>query len=356
LNGSIVKGFSPSKLIDPKFTWEATKVTNIGLDFGFFKNRLTAELDYYDKLTTKMIRPGDLSTLLSAYTAPNINIGELRNRGMEVNLGWKSSINKFNYGVNFNVSFNQNRLEKWNQYLSKGWIFLNMPYYFVYTMESYPGLIQSWNDIYKAPYQGSYQYMAPGDILTKDLNGDGQVNAEDKKAYANRSRDDFEGQYGLKLYAEYKGIDFSALCQASTGRWDFWLDAYNNVTVPADRYGFQTFHWNDTWAIDNRNASMPRLITGSGGRNRDETSFWLYDASYFRLKNLQLGYALPKSILNKISFDRVRIYATAENLLTFTKWPGVDPEKPKGNRADKNNDRDIYPLVKTISVGINISF
>ena len=348
LNGAIVKGFSPSKIIDPEFTWEKTNVTNVGLDLGFFKNRLTAELDYYDKLCVRMIQSGDLSTLLSAYSTPSINIGEMRNRGFEANLGWRSKINGVNYSVNLNASRNNNYIEKWNQYLSKGWRFINMPDRFVYTYEAYPGLIQSWNDIYNAPYQGNYQYMAPGDILTKDLNGDGQVNGEDRKAYADKNRWNFIGNYGLTLFCEYKGIDLTALWQASTGRWDFWLDNFNNVNVPADRYGFQEFHWYNSWTIDNRDATLPRLVTGSGGRNRDETSFWLYNQSYLRLKNLQLGYAVPKSVLNKISMDRVRIYATAENLLTFTKWAGVDPEK--------RSALDNYPLVKTFTIGINVGF
>lgn len=356
LNGNIVKGFSANKMINKDFSWEESRVTNVGLDMGFFKNRLTVELDWYDKLRTGMIRPSDLSSLLTGYSAPRKNIGDMRNRGFEANIGWRSKVGDLNYSVNLNVSYNQNKLEKWNEWLGKGWVFLEMPYYFVYTLDAYPGLIQSWNDIYNAPYQGNYQYMAPGDILTRDKNGDGQVNGEDRHAYSTRSRDDFTGQYGLNLYLEYKGFDLSALWQASTGRWDFWLDAFNNVNVPANRFGFQEFHLNDTWTLDNRNASMPRLVTGSGGRNRDETSFWLYDASYLRLKNLQIGYALPKSLLNKISFDRVRIYATAENLLTFSKWPGVDPEKPKGNRSNNNAESDAYPLVKTFSIGINIGF
>jgi TonB-linked SusC/RagA family outer membrane protein len=347
LNGSIVKGFSANKMINKDFSWESARVTNIGLDLGFFRNHLTVELDWYNKLRSGMIRPSDLSSLLTGYSPPRKNIGDLRNRGIEANIGWRSRFGDFNYSVNLNASFNQNRLEEWNEWLGKGWIFLDMPYHFVYTLDSYQGLIQSWNDIYNAPYQSS-QYMAPGDILIRDLNGDGQANGEDKHAYSDRMRDNFTGQYGLNLFLEYKGFDISALWQASTGRWDFWLDAFNNVNVPADRFGFQEFHWNDTWTLDNRNASMPRLITGSGGRNREETSFWLYDASYLRLKNLQIGYAIPKSILRKISFDRIRIYATAENLLTFSKWPGVDPEKPNG--------RDAYPLIKTFTIGVNIGF
>ena len=349
LNGSMVQGFSSTKIIDPEFTWEKTSVKNIGLDLGFFKNRLTAELDYYDKLTTNMIRSGDLSTLLSAFSTPSINIGEMRMKGVEANINWKSRINKFNYGITFNVDYSQSRLEVWNQFLSKGWTFINMPYQFTYSMMAYPGLIQSWNDIYNAPYQGSYQYIAPGDILTRDLNGDGQVTSgEDKYAYDTNQRQRFSGNWGLTLFADYKGFDLTVLFQASTGRYDFWLDNFNNVHVPADRYGFQQFHWDDTWSLDNRGATMPRIVTGNTARNRDETSFWLYDVSYLRMKNLQFGYAIPKNLLRKISFDRIRIYATAENLLTFTKWPGVDPEKYYSN--------DAYPLVKSYTIGVNIGF
>lgn len=352
LNGSIVKGFSANKMINPDLSWESSDVLNLGLDMAFLSNHLTVELDWYDRLTKGMIRGSDLSSLLSAYSAPRVNIGEMRNRGLEANITWKSKVNDFSYSVNLNASFNQNRLEKWNEYLSKGWVYLDMPYQYLYTMEAYSGLIQNWNEIYNAPYQSS-QYMAPGDILIKDLNGDGQVNDEDKKAYSNRYRNDPVGQYGLNLYAAYKGFDLSALFQAATGRWDFWLDYYNETNIPADRMGFQEFHWNDTWSLDNRGATLPRLVVGGGeggSRNRSESTYTLYDASYLRLKNLQLGYNIPNSILRKISIDRIRIYVTAENLLTYSKWPGVDPEKPKGDNAD------IYPLVKTYSIGINVGF
>jgi len=359
-DNNVVSGFAASKMINRDFSWEKTVITNLGLDLGFFNNKLTAEIDYYDRLTTDMIVPADQSRILSGYTAPRKNMGDLRNRGVELNLGWRSSIQDFNYSVNFNVSFNKNNLEKWDQVLQRGWKFLDMPYEFVYSYVD-AGLVQSWNDIYNASYQNSY-YTSPGDVLIKDMNGDGQITDADKKAYSDRGRNNTTGQYGLNLSAGYKGFDLSALFQAATGRWDFWLDALNNVTVPADRYGFQKFHWQDTWSLDNRNASMPRLTTGeNGGKNREESTYWLQDASYLRMKSLQLGYSLPKAWLNKLTLDNVRIYLTAENLFTLSKWKGIDPEKTKSyrNNADNFNsyaDRDPYPLVKTYSVGLNIAF
>lgn len=344
LNGTIVNGFSNFKLINSSLSWEATRVTNLGLDMGFFNNRLSAEFDLYDKLTTGMIRPSDLSMMLGGYSAPRINIGELRNRGLEINLNWQSQIGKVHYSINFNAAWNRNKLEKWNEYLSRGNVFIDMPYHFVYGYEAEANLVQSWNEIYNAPLQTtSTSWMAPGDLLLKDVNGDGQVTAEDYKASPNKYRDRSSGQYGLTLSAQWKGFDLWTLLQASTGRYNYWLDDFNTVNVRAGRMVFIPSHWTDTWTLDNRNASLPRMVTGSGGRNRDASSFWLYNTSYLRMRNLQLGYSLPKQWIQKIRIENFRIYLSAENLFTLTKWPGIDPEVT-----------DTHPLIKTFSIGLNI--
>jgi TonB-linked SusC/RagA family outer membrane protein len=345
INGGLAKGFSNTKMINPELSWEATTVKNIGLDLGFFNNKLSVELDWYDRLTTGMIRPSDFSTLLSGYSAPRKNIGELRNRGVEINLNWQSNIRELKYKINVNASINRNSLEKWNEFLGKGWIYLDMPYHFVYGYEAQNELIQSWNEIYNAPFQAA-NYMAPGDILLRDVNGDGQINSEDRTASDGKYRDRASGQYGLTFSLEWKNVDLMTLFQAASGRWDYWLDSYNNVNPPADRYGFQAFHWYDTWSLDNRDASLPRLATGSGGRNREESTFWLDNAGFIRMKNLQLGYNVPRKWIRKIQLDHIRIYFSAENIFTITKWRGVDP--------DKYRDFDPYPLAKTYSIGLNI--
>jgi TonB-linked SusC/RagA family outer membrane protein len=347
LNGNIVKGFSAAKMINPDLSWETTKVTNIGLDLGFLQNKLTAELAVYERFTSDMIRQSTISSVLTGYTAPRINIGDMQNRGVEIDLNWRSKVGQLQYSVNLNASYNQNKLIEWGDYLGKGWIRQDMPYQFMYVLEAYPGLIQSWNQIYNAPDQQA-GYMAPGDILLKDLTGDGKVTSDDRKAFGNQYRTKPSGQYGLNLTFQYRGFDLQTLFQGSYGRHDLWIDNFNNVNVPADRYAFSAFHWNDTWTLDNRGATMPRLITGSGGRNRDESTFWAYDTKYLRLKNLQIGYNLPKSVLKKISFERARIFVSAENLLTFSQWKGIDPEKI--------HSADAYPLVKTASVGLNVEF
>lgn len=347
LNGSIVKGFSNNKMINEDLSWESTRVINIGLDLGFFNNKLTAELDWYDRFTSGMIRGSSVSNLLSGYSAPRVNIADLQNRGIEANITWRDKIGKdFSYSINANGSYNQNTLKEWGDYQNKGWEYLDMPWRFLYMYDAYSGLTQSWNQIYNAPYQA--QYAAPGDILLKDVNGDGKISGEDKVAHTDKLRQSPLGQFGFTLSAQFKGFDFQALFQGSYGRWDVWLDDYNNVNVSADRYAFQKLHWNDTWSLDNRNASLPRITTGDAGKNREESVFWAQQTSYLRMKNLQLGYSIPTILLKKISFDRARIFVSAENLFTLTGWKGIDPEK--------NHDWDAYPTVKTYSIGLNVEF
>lgn len=347
-NNTLVTGFSANKMVNKDLSWEETRVFNVGLDLGFFNNQLTAELDWYDRFTTGMIRGSSISSLLTGYSAPRINVADLRNRGVEANITWRSKIRKFDYSINVNASYNVNKLEKWGDHLDRGWTMLDMPYHFLYIYEAYPGLVQSWGEIANAPYQGN-DHIAPGDIMIKDINGDGQISDLDKKAYTNKYRDTPMGQFGITLTGAYKGFDIQALFQGNYGRTDLWLDDLNTNTIPQDRYAFQQFHWNDTWSLDNRSASLPRIVTGNqGSRNREESTFYAYNTNYLRLKNLQIGYSIPERYMQKIGFNRARIYLSGENILTMTPWKGIDPEKPHGN--------DFYPLVKTYSVGLNIEF
>lgn len=341
IDGNIAKGLIYQKMVNEDLTWESTKVMNIGLDLGFLNNRLTAELDYYDRLTTGMNRPSDMSILLSgAYSAPRRNIGNLRNRGVEANIAWKEKRGQINYMVNLNVAYNSTTLEKWNEFLGRGWTFLNMPYHFLYTYED-AGLAQTWQDVYNATPQGAQ----PGDILIKDINGDGRISDDDKKAYPRTQRDMPTTNFALNGSISWKGFDFTFLLQGATGRKDYWLNNYNNTNFGLQRYASTWDHWNNPWSWDNRGGSWPRL-SGSGN-NRWETSFWLDDLSYLRVKNIQLGYNLPAKWVQRIHLESFRIFGSAENLYTLTKFRGLDPEA-QGNKSD------TYPINKSFSFGINI--
>ncbi|RZK42705.1 MAG: TonB-dependent receptor [Pedobacter sp.] len=341
LGNTLTKGFVYSQMVNQDLTWENTRVANAGLDLGFLKDRLTVTLDYYDRLTTGMNRPGDLSIMLSgAYNAPRRNIGNLRNRGIEGTFSWVDRINDFRYGFTLNASYNSTTLEKWNEYLGRGNTFLNMPYHFVYGYED-TGIAQSWQEIDNTTPQGAQ----PGDLLRKDLNGDGKIDDNDRKAYM-INRDMPSTNLGLSSNFSYKNFDLSFLLQGALGRKDYWRNVYNNLNFTPQRYAATQDHWSNAWQVDNRDGGWPRLNGNAG--NMLETSFWLDNMSYLRLRNLQVGYTLPNSVLTKLHIKSLRFFATAENLMTISSFRGVDPEK-------EGNVNDIYPLVKSYSFGLNLN-
>ena len=356
IGGSVTRGFVNTKMINRFLTWEETKVFNVGMDLTFFNNRLAATLDYYDRFTDGMNRPTDQSILIAgAYSPPpRTNIGQMRNRGVEVDLNWRDKAGQFNYSIGMNFSYNQNKIEKWNEFLARGatnsgaLVFVNMPYNYVYTYLD-RGIAQTWADVYNATPQGAQ----PGDILRQDLNGDGRIDANDMKAYLN-PRDRPTTYFALNGYVAYKGIDLGFLIQGSAGRKDFWLNAFNNVNFGAQRYASTWDHWYNPWSVENREGEWPRL--GGSGNNQATgataagmTTFWLEDMSYVRFKNIQLGYNIPAKWLRKVRVNSLRIAVSAENLFTISNYRGLDPEKA-------GNNNNLYPINKSYALAINLGF
>ncbi|MEI7423297.1 MAG: TonB-dependent receptor [Prolixibacteraceae bacterium] len=341
--GSIVNGFISQKMTNQALSWETTAVFNVGFDLGFLKNKLTAEIDYYDRLTSGMNQPSSMSNLLTgAYTAPRVNIGNLRNRGIEANFTWKDQIGKFNYMLNLNASYNATRLETWSGFLDRGYTFLDMPYHFVYGYQD-NGIAKTWQDVYNATPQGA----SPGDLLLKDVNGDGRIDGNDQVAQPKFQRDRPTSYFGFTGSCSWKGFDLNILFQGSAGRKDYWLNQFNTTNIPQARYAVSWTQWYNPWSVSNPDGIWPRLA--GLGNNVTSTSFWLDDLSFIRFKNIQVGYNLPKKWLTKLSIDNLRIYASGENLATFTKFRGLDPERV-GNASDS------YPLNKSYSIGINLGF
>ena len=345
MDGSVVKGLVNKKMINRDFSWEKTEVLNLGLDMGFLSNRLTAEVDFYDRLTTGMIRPSEMSIhLTGAYDAPRRNIGNMRNRGAEGNFVWRDKIKDFKYTVNANISYNTTVLEKWNEYLGSGttsngaYVFINMPYNYLYAYEAI-GIAQSWQDIYNATPQGAQ----PGDILYKDLNGDGKIDGNDRKAYTDIQRDRPTTNFALNTSMEWKGFDLSIMFQGTAGRKSFWLTSDNNPDLMIARQATNWAHWTEPWSLENRDGAWARL---GGYNNRYESTFFLDNMAYLRLKNVQLGYNIPTAVLKRLHISSLRTYLSADNVVTFTNFRGLDPEK--------RNISDGYPLVRTFTFGFNI--
>lgn len=352
MDQSIVSGFVNSKMINRNLSWETTYVMNVGLDLGFLNNRLSTEFDYYDRLTVDMIRPSDLSLHISgAYVAPRQNIGELRNRGVEGNFTWRDRTGELSYSINFNASYNRNRLEKWNEYLGRGTTFINMPLDFLYIYQDI-GIAQSWQDIFNATPQDA----RPGDLLRVDINGDGQITGEDQKAFPQYSTNRPNTTFGLNSNFAWKGIDLGIFFQGSQGRENIrrnrWWGQVSGINE--SRYAFSWYQWNNAWNYDNRDGGWPRLtddkISGSGGNNNLSTNFWLQNLTFIRLKNIQLGYSIPEPAIRKLGIKSLRIYFSGENLLTFTTYKALDDPEKQGDASN------IYPILKTATYGINISF
>lgn len=349
IDGEIQKGLINKKMINRNYTWEETAVLNIGLDLGFLKNRLSAELDYYDRLTTGMSRPSDMSIHLSgAYNKPMMNIGELRNRGVEANLTWRDKQGDFSYMLNLNASWNMTRLEKWEQYLGRNQadpglgsdlLFIDMPYSYVYAYEAI-GIAQTWNDIYANTPQGAQ----PGDILYRDLNGDGLIDDNDMRAYKNIQQDRPTTNFALNTSFQWKGFDLAIMFQGAAGRKTFYQTVNNSTNFPSEgRQAVTPEHWTHPWSIENRDGGWARL---GGNNNSRKSTFYLDNLAYLRLKNLQLGYNLPKSVLNRAKIGAIRVYFSTDNLFTISSFRGLDPEK--------KNVNDGYPLMRSFTFGLNI--
>jgi hypothetical protein len=314
------------------------------MDLAFSGNRLVVTADYYDRLTTGMNRPSEFSTFLFyAYSPPpRTNIGNLRNRGVELDLSWKDMIGSLQYGFNLNAAINKTNLEKWNQLLLRGNVFIGLPYQFVYSYEDL-GIAQSWADVYNATPQGA----APGDLLLKDLNGDGRITGDDRKAYANFQQERPTTTFAFNTFIAFKGFDFTVFLQGAAGRKDYWLNIFNNTNFNNARYAASWEHLYNPWSWDNRNGLWPRL--GGSGNNRQSTSFWLDNMSYIRVKNIQIGYTVNSKVLAKMGISNFRIVGSAENLGTLTSFRGLDPEK-------QGDDNNVYPINKSYSIAVNLSF
>ena len=353
IGGTGVIGLINSKLVNQNLSWESTNVLNLGLELGFLNSRLTTEIDVYDRLTKGIIQGSQLSNLLTgAFPPPRTNIGNMRNRGAELTVAWRDRIGSVNYGVSINGSYNKTRLEKWSQLLTRGatytnannvanTVFINMPYNYVYTYVD-NGIAQTWSNIYGSTPQGAQ----PGDLIRQDLNGDGRIDANDQKALQ-ASRDRPTTSYTLNAYASWKGIDIGMLWTGTAGRKDFWLNAFNNVNFNATRYAVTQQDVTNPWSVENRGGIWPRI--GGNTNNTAQTTFWLYDMSYLRLKNVQLGYTFPKPMFKKLGVANFRVAVLAENLLTISSFPGLDPEKA-------GNNNNLYPLNKSYSAAVQLSF
>ena len=343
-NKTVYSGGAITNMANADITWESTTDYNIGLDATFL-NKLNITADYFYKKTSDILLRLDVP-LIIGMGAPRQNAGEVENRGWELGVSYIDKIGDFNYRVAFNLSDVKNKVLDLKGVNETALTVSREGYamYSLYALEAI-GYIQPEDYDAAGNYMGATQYgnFGPGDIKYKDQDGDGVINSSDRVVIGGTIP---RYTYGLSLYGEYKGVDLSLLLQG-VGEADGFINGQ----------GIQTFimggtvqeQHKDNWTPENRNAKFPRLAFNESN-NEQNSSFWMKDASYLRLKNLQIGYSLPTKMLKKAYISNLRFYFSGDNLLTFDKfWDGFDVEAPVGNGG-------YYPQMKTFSFGVDIKF
>ncbi len=356
LNGSIAGGLAQTVLANPDLTWEKTYMTNIGVDFSFLNNRLSGSADIYDKNTKGILISLPVPLEHGTSQVPNQNAGEVNNRGIELDLHWNDRIGKVSYGVGFNMGFVNNKVTKFQGDISS----INGVYktqegkpinqLYVITVDRIVrdqadlDYVQSLVDR-NPDYFATYQRPEPGDFLYADANGDGKLDTADRVEIGHGSLPRFT--YGGNITLGWNNFDFSMLFQGVGNHQVYYNNqAFRFVTVMGQSLIKDIT--DNAWTPDNPYESKyPVLRNSANGKNNIASDAFVHNAAYFRCKNIQLGYTVPRDVTRRFFIENLKLYASIDNLFTITKFPGLDPEI--GANVG-------YPAIRQYSVGVNISF
>ena len=348
-NANLSSGAAQIALSNQDITWETTKITDIGMDISAF-NGLSLTVDWYRKTTSDILR-GSQVTGLVGLNAPTVNNGTMQNTGLEFNLQYNNLVRSGTFeGLSYNagITFDRfrNKLTEFGEREIGGSTIKEegRPWDTFYMLE-WTGIFQTQAEVDAAPKQFN-DNTEPGDLIFKDQNGDNVIN-DDDRTYMDGQYPDFE--YAMNFNANWKNFDISLFFQGVEGR-NIYVGDWG--TIPFVQGSPPTTNWRDRWTPDNPSTSMPKIYWGfsAPAKVRRTSSYFLQDASYLRLKNISLGYNLPSSILEHISLKKFRIYISGDNLLTFTNYPGLDPERGGSGRFVN------YPQNKIYSLGLNVQF
>ena len=335
-----------SRYVNTNLQWATVTNYELGLEAGFLNNKVGFELSLYKKKTNDMLLYLPIQGVIGM-DAPAQNAGSVENTGFDLSIFHNNSINKdWSYAINFNVAYVKNEITDMNG--TEGVDPDNGKYW---RLEGYPigsfygyvanGYFNTEDELKNYPKRLGSEKL--GDIKYVDRDGNGKIDAADQTVIG-KNFPSWTG--GLNLAVYYKDFDLSMLWQGA-----FDVDAYYTGEASYAFYnsGKVLKRHLDRWTPENHNASYPRL-TRSSQTNFATSSFWLEDASYVRLKNISLGYNLPKSLLTKIGVEKAKVFVSGENLLTFSGLDGLDPESPSDTRGA------FYSNVKKISLGLKVSF
>lgn len=347
------------KLANNNLRWETLKQTNIGFDLGLFNGKVQVTSDYFIAKTEDVLFGFPiLDTTGNDGGNPISNAATVENKGFEFNVSYSDNLSEdfsFNTSLNFTTLKNklvdlgngQNNSIQGNTITSKG---ESVGMWYVLKTD---GLFQSQEEINNYTNSAGQVIMPnaqPGDIRYVDLNDDGQITTDDR-AVVGSPWPDFE--MGFNASANYKNFDFSMNWIGSFG-----ATVYNGFRSTVDRFDDDSNYRTgiQPWTPENPNTNFPRVERGNGINSRGDTDRWLEDGSFVRLKYIGLGYTIPKSILDRIGFTSARISISAQNIITFTQYKGLDPEFNNSNIFQRGVDIGSFPNLKTYSLGLNFGF
>lgn len=343
-NGQIVDVAALNDLANREISWETTEEKNIGLDLTLFSNfNITA--DYYQRRTKDILLQLQIPMLVGL-NAPYQNAGVVDNKGWELGLSYAGRVNDFKYNISFNLSDVRNKVVDMRGINQTG-LTVNREGYEISSIYGYEaqGFFNSDDEV--ANHATQFGAVKAGDIKYKDMNNDGLINESDKVIIGSTIP---RYTFGSTINASYKGFDVSVMLQG-VGKADGYLygAGITPFTTTGAVGGTIREDNKDRWTPDHMNAKYPRLAFGETN-NSQYSSFWLKDAAYLRLKNLQIGYLLPSQLASRVSMKRLRLFVNGSNLFTIDNFlEGYDVEAPVGNG-------NYYPQVKVYSFGLEASF
>ena len=360
---------SIQRLGNTELEWEKTKQLNIGLDLGFLNNKFTITAEYYERKTDNLILSVPLPPSFGYInsTVPQ-NVGSMQNNGFEVQLGYNDRKGELKWNVSTNLSFNTNKVTRLAEGVSNieaggdgdfgsynitnTAVGQSIQAFYGWQVE---GIFQDAADVSKHAKQTAG--TAPGDLKFKDLNNDGVINNNDRQFLGSFIP---KATYALNLGANYKNFDLSIFFQGVTGNKIY--NATRVITEGMIRFFNAGTQVLNAWTPTNKNTNIPRAVSSDPNQNARPSTRFLEDGSYLRLKNVMLGYSVPAASLQSITkgvVKNLRIYVSGQNILTFTKYTGYDPEvgnRTPGSSLTNGIDFAVYPQPKAYQVGIQTTF
>jgi len=369
-NYDSIGGISTSSTAENRnLTWEKTLQTDIGLDLAFLKGRLEFTYDFFIKNTSDLLvsraRP-----ITTGHSTMMQNVGKVKTTGHEFSFFTRNVVKPdFQWNTSFNISFIDNKVTalaknpqgEWEEFPAgnRSRVVVGYPVSTFYVIKAI-GIYQSDSEVPANLYANG---IRAGDVKYEDFNNDGTINAEDRQPYKSGSPKIYGG---MSNTFSFHGFDAELNMQFSLGNWiyTYWKEADGAGNGGRSNYGIMTDHWENRWTPQNQHNDpmFPRFIYGttSAGTHNTQasTSRFLQDGSFLRIKSLTLGYTIPSKIAQSINLDRIRVYANVQNLFTFTKYDGYDPEVEHNPTATAERSVDFMtvPQLRSITFGINLSF